>query len=252
MSSRKGVAQHTWTDDERARLAEIAPGRSHAEIREIMTAEFGDHFGGTRITGALKRYGIKTGRTGRFEKGQTSWNKGKTWDEFMPKESQERCRAMQFKKGQLNGIAKERLKDVGYERVDAKDGYIYVKVKDTPQAQVPGSFNDTFRPKHHVVYEQAYGSIPRGCNVVFADHDKRNFDPDNLVAVPRSLWSVITKRRMDYYDRASLELCMNIARVERARYAAQCRPRPCKRCGDKFKPRYAHQRTCDGCLGRNR
>jgi len=57
MSGKKGVTCHRWTDAEKARLAEIAPGRTSREIYRIMTDEFGDHFGGHRITAALNRYG---------------------------------------------------------------------------------------------------------------------------------------------------------------------------------------------------
>lgn len=232
---------HMWTDAERARLAEIAPGRSHVEIRAIMTDEFGDHFGGKRITAALKRYGIKTGLTGRYEKGHAG---GFTSEEHR-RAFIESGRRTRFAKGNMPHNGHQPL---GTERADSKDGYIYVKVAE--RKTDPKSSHDNWRPKHHLVYEQAHGAIPEGCNVVFADHDKLNFSPDNLVAVPRDLWSTIQHRKLEYWDAESLELCMNIARVDKARHSAQCRPRACKRCGDEFKPRCANQRTCDKCLGR--
>lgn len=242
MTGAKGAAQHKWTDAERARLAEIAPGRSHAEIRAIMTDEFGDHFGGTRITGALKRYGIKTGRTGRFEKG----NAGGFKSEEHRRAFMEAGRATRYRKGNMPDNAAD--KPVGTERVDAKDGYVYVKVAE--RKTDPKSAHDNWRPKHHVVYERAYGPVPDGCNVVFADRDKRNFDPANLVAVPRPLWAVITKQGWAYHDRGSLEACIALAQLSRKVYEASCHPRNCKRCGAEFAPRYPNQRTCDGCLGR--
>lgn len=243
MSGKKGVPQHRWTTAERARLAEVAPGRSHDEIHALMTAEFGDHFGGTRIGAAMKRYGVRSGLDGRFAKGQKPHNKGKTWAEFMSPEGQANSRRTQYKPGNLphNAVGKH----AGYERVD-KDGYIEVKVKDGLQ----GEANDNFRMKHHVVWETHNGAIPPGTMIVFADHDKRNFDPANLVAVPRPLWAVISRKRLQYWDAESLRTCMLIAEVDHAKHAAQRRPRPCKRCGEVFEPRYAHQRTCDKCLGR--
>lgn len=216
MSGRNGVPIHKWTDAERARLAEIAHGRGYAEIREIMTAEFGDHFGGKRIAAALKRYGIKTGRTGRFEKGHEPANKGKTWDEFMSPEGQAASRATCFKKGEVNGIAAKRSQPVGTERV-SKDGYVEVKVSEGLQRKP----NSNFRMKHHIVYEQAHGAIPEGCNVVFADGDRRNFDPSNLVAVSRPLWATITRLNMPYFDAESLRTCMAAARLKSATRAAE-------------------------------
>ena len=247
MSGRKGSYAHRWSDAERARLAEVAPGRSHAEIRAIMTAEFGDHYGGKRISAALKRYGIRTGLTGRFEKGMVPHNKGKSWDEYGTPEGHERSRATCFKAGEVHG-PEGHVKPIGYERVDSKDGYPWVKVKDTPQGNVPGSFNDNFKLTHNVVWEAAHGPIPKSTVIVFADGDKRNFDVGNLVAVPRELWCVICHRHIAYWDAESLQTAMLIAKVDKARYSAQCRPRACRKCGKEFAPRYAHQRTCDGCL----
>ena len=245
MAGKKGVTVHQWTDAERDYLAEIAPGRTHAEIRALMTERFGDHYGGSRITAALKRYRIKTGLTGRFEKGHEPFNKGKTWDDYGTPEGHARSRATCFKPGQVSGITAMRVQPVGTERV-TKDGYVEVKVAEGLQERP----NSNFRLKHHVVYENAYGPIPHGCNVVFADGDKRNFDPDNLVAVPRALWATISHSRMPYYDRESLETCMALATMRQRVYAMRMHPRRCRECGETFEPDWARQRTCNRCLGK--
>lgn len=243
MTGKKGATCHRWTDAEKARLAEIAPGRTTAEIRRIMTGEFGDHFGGHRVAAALKRYGIATGVDMRFKKGQEPANKGKTWDEmgFTPEQRAAMQRG-QFKKGNMPHNASQ---PIGSERVDSKDGYVYVKVAE--RKVDPRSAHDNWKPKHHVVWEQVHGAIPEGCNIVFADRDKRNFDPGNLVAVPRSLWSIISREGWAYNDAESLQACINLAKLGRAVYALKKHPRNCKRCGAEFAPRYPAQRTCDGC-----
>jgi hypothetical protein len=172
-------------------------------------------------------------------------NKGKTWDEMgISERARVNMRRTQFKRGGVpsNGSAIP----LGSEREDL-DGYVYVK---TSMLSSRPCKNDCWTLKHRVVYEQCNGPIPDGYMIVFADHDNRNFDPDNLVAVPRALWAVINKLGIEYFDADSLKTAMVIAEVDRARYAVQCRPRPCKVCGTEFKPRYAHQRTCDACLGR--
>jgi len=235
-----------WTPERVAWFRSYVPGHSETEISAEHERIYGFPLRSSQIGNAKTRFGVTSGtHGGRFEPGHDTWNKGRSWDEYLPLDSQERCRATQFKPGELQGSAKLRHKPVGFERVN-KNGYIEIKVHDGLQDKP----NDNFVLKHRLVYEQAHGEVPPGCNVVFADHDKRNFDPDNLVAVPRHLWSIIVHRQLEYHDAESLRVCMAIAELDKARFAAELRPRECKRCGAVFQPRYAHQRTCDGCLGR--
>ena len=248
----KGTVCHRWTEAERKRLAELAAQHmSSRRIGEAMTAEFGDFYGGKRINAAMKRYGIRNGRDTRFRKGQEPANKGRTWEEYMSAEGQERSRATCFRKGDVHDRPDGWLKPVGYERTD-KDGYTWVKVRDSRtdglQAQVPGRFNENYRLKHRVVWEQCNGPIPKGTVIAFADRDRTNFDPANLVAVERSDWQTIQKRGMAYYDAESLRACIAAARLVRAAAKAERAPRPCGTCGEVFNPRFAKQRTCDACL----
>lgn len=239
-----------WTPERAEWLKAYTPGHSERETVDAFEREFGVRPTLTSVKNAKQRFGLKSGTVGgRFEKGQVAFNKGRSWDEWMPEESREGSRRTQFKKGELCGIAAEQVKPIGYERVT--DGYVYVKVKDTPQRNEPGSFNDNFKLKHHVVWEQANGKpVPPSTMIVFADHDTLNFDPDNLVAVPRSIWACIKRVKLDYSDRATLETAMNIAKVISAKNRLQRHPRECRRCGVTFEPRHANQRTCDVCLGR--
>jgi hypothetical protein len=121
-----------------------------------------------RITNLLDK-----GKVYRYNKGHVPENKGKKWSEYLSEESKQRCLKTTFKKGTVP----PNHKPVGYERIDKKDGYVYVKVKEGLKG---------FRLKHRVAYEQHFGAIPKGCNVEFKDRDKRNFDPSNLVLRSRS------------------------------------------------------------------
>lgn len=237
-----------WTEAEDEFIREFAPGRLISEIQAEHERRFGFKRSSSSLQNRKVKLGAKSGiRAGMFKKGFTPWNKGRTWDELgISEESRERIRTTQFKKGGIPHNAKD--KPIGYERVDAKDGYIWVKIKDGVQ----GEANDNFRQKHHVVWEKASGRpVPDGWVIAFADHDRTNCDPDNLVAVPRSLWSVITHEGIEYADRQTLELAVDIAKARRAVHSAKCRPRTCKACGGEFEPRYPNQRTCDTCLGRS-
>lgn len=243
-----------WTPEKVEWFRAFVPGHHEAEISAEHERLYGTPLTEGQIGNAKARFGVKSGTDGgRFRRGIEPANKGKTWDEMgISEESKERMRSSQFKPGEVH-VAPSRERPVGYERVD-KDGFTWVKVRDSRvdglQRKRAGHFNENYRMKHHVVYEQAHGPIPEGCNVVFADRDKTNFDPSNLVAVPRGLWSTITRKRIEYWDAESLRTAMLVAKVDQARHAAECRPRTCRKCGAEFEPRYPHQRTCDGCLGR--
>lgn len=242
----KEARRAMWTPERVEWLRAYAPGHDIYEIMDEFERLYGIRMTKCSMKNAKLRYGARSGtNVGQFMKGQEPANKGRTWDEMgMSEQARANCRKGQFKKGNVphNGDAIP----LGAERTDP-DGYVYVK---TSMLSSRPCKNDCWTLKQRLVYEREVGPIPEGCMVVFADHDKANFDPSNLVAVPRDLWSVISHRHIAYYDAESLNTAMLIARVDRARYAAQCRPRACKGCGAEFHPRFANQRTCDACLGR--
>ena len=246
-----------WTPEKDEWFRAFVPGHCEAEISAEHERIYGTPLTPSQIGNRKSKLGVQSGTNGgQFRRGRAPANKGKKWSEYGTPEGHERSRATCFKKGEVHDRPDGWLKPLGHERVDAKDGYVYVKVRDSRihgiQEQRPGNYNSNYRLKHHVIYEQVHGPIPEGCNVVFADHDKRNFDPSNLVAVPRDIWATLSHEGLRYWDAESLRLCMNIVQLDRARYALECRPRPCKRCGETFAPRFAGQRTCDRCLGERR
>lgn len=123
---------------------------------------------------------------------------------------------------------------VGTER-ESKDGYIVIKFRE--KAVVPMS-KDNWKLKHVWVWEQANGPLPEGHCVYFADGDKRNFEPDNLVAVPQSLVGQINLLKADgteWHDADSLRAVMAMAEIRVARSEAIARmPRVCKCCGAHY------------------
>ena len=222
------------------------PGHGEREIADAFEREFGIRLNEGQIGNFKTRFGVRSGTAGgRFERGHEPANKGKTWDEMgIPEDVRERMRATQFKKGHLPHNAYG--KPVGFERVN-RDGYVEVKVKDGRQAEA----NDNYRLKHRLVWEEANGRKLRpGEMVVFADGDKRNLDPDNLVAMTTAEHAVIIRAGIAYADRETCETAIRIARVKMAAARAGRRPRRCASCGEMFEPRFERQRRCDRCLGR--
>ena len=115
---------------------------------------------------------MNTGRTGYFEKGNISYNKGRKGI------CAEGCKKTWFKKGHIP----KNYRPIGSERI-TKDGYIEVKIADP----------NKWKLKHRVIWEQAKGKVPHGYAIIFKDGNKLNTDIDNLMLVSRKVLAVMNK-----------------------------------------------------------
>lgn len=223
-------------------LREYIPGHQESEISAAFAERFGVTLNRSQIENQKHLLGVKSGTNGgRYQKGRTAENKGKRWSEYMPPESQERSRATQFGRGNMP----HNTVPLGTERV-TRDGYIEVKVAMRPSGR---KAHDNWVSKQRLVWERTHGQhVPDGCMVVFADGDKRNFDPDNLVLETKVQHCMITTHRIDYADAETHATACAIADLSLAIGEASKHERKCKMCGRAFRPRYKRQRTCDTCL----
>ena len=180
--------RHIWSDEEKQYLAEITPGRGYKEIQSMMSCKFGFDYTHHQIKGAITRNKLNTGRTGRFEKGRATWNKGT--------KGLTKANVTSFKKGQKS----HNYKPVGSERI-TKDGYCEIKVSDTGRR---------WRPKHVLIYEKHHGKVPKGSAVIFLDGDKRNFDIDNLYLVTRSQLAMLNKNSLIQKDAELTKTAINV------------------------------------------
>lgn len=232
-----------WTDEMRGFFVGFVPGHSEAEIADAFEERFGVRLTEGQIGNAKTRFGVRSGtHGGRFEKGNTPPNKGVPMSEWgLAEEKAGRIRGSWFRKGSRPANAKP----IGSERA-SKEGYIEVKVAD-------GRGNGNYRPKHVVVYEEHRGPVPDGCAVVFADGDRRNFDPGNLVAVPRSVLAQMNNMRIEWRDRETLRAAMAAAEVRiAAAKAERSMGRTCRECGAPFLPGFRNQSRCRACIDAKR
>ena len=180
--------RHIWSDEEKQYLAEITPGRGYKEIQSMMSCKFGFDYTRHQIKGAITRNKLNTGRTGRFEKGRATWNKGT--------KGLTKANVTSFKKGQKP----HNYKPLGSERI-TKDGYCEIKVSDTGRR---------WRPKHVLIYEKHHGKVPKGSVVIFLDGDKRNFDIDNLHLVTRNQLAMLNKNSLIQKDAELTKTAINV------------------------------------------
>ncbi len=173
---------HKYTAEEHEFLRCFIPGHTYAEIINEFNKRFSVPITRSRLKGYIGNHKLNTGKTGRFEKGHTPYNKG------LHTPTVGRMAETQFKKGRLPPNTKE----IGYERI-TKDGYIEVKVTERPD-RANGIKN--FIPKHRLVWEAANDPIPDNCVIVFLDGDKTNCSLDNLAVITRAEHLELTRRQL--------------------------------------------------------
>lgn len=148
------------------------------------------------------RLGLRTGRTGRFEKGIVPANKGRK----MPYNAN--SARTQFKKGQLP----RNTKYAGHESL-SKDGYVLISVNETNPHT---GFERRYVLKHRWLWEQRHGVVPKGM-ALKCKGDRLDTDPSNWELVPRGLLPRLNGKSGRGYDAAPDELkptIMAVAKLE--------------------------------------
>jgi hypothetical protein len=178
---------------------------SRAEVEGAFRAAFpGSTITRSQITSWRKNHKVRTGRTGRFEKGQTPPNKGRKG--YSPPG----CEKGWFRKGNIPHTHR----GVGHESVDRKDGYVWIIVGETN----PHTGAATHRVmKHRWLWEKAHGPVPDGHRLKCLHGNKLNTDPSNWEAIPAGLAPRLNGRFGRGYDQAPAELkptIMAIAKLE--------------------------------------
>lgn len=181
--------------------------------RAEMHALFVQVFGRTDVSvdnlkALCVRKGWKTGRSGRFTKGQISHNAGKKGLRYAGSEK------AWFKKGQIPHT----WRGPGHESIDNKDGYVWLIVAETN----PYTGAATRRVlKHKWLWEQANGPVPKGHVLKCLDGDKTNCDPSNWECIPQALLPRLNGRFGRNYDSAPPELRPLILATAKLEHAAR-------------------------------
>jgi hypothetical protein len=143
---------------------------------EALTVAFNERFGTNKgersIRSTLRNHRFRSGRTGRFEKGNESWNTG---THYIPGG---RSAETRFKPGHKPTT----WVPIGTE-VLTKDGYIKRKVRDDAP---PGQSRFNWEHVHVLMWEEHKGSVPASHAVCFHDGNRQNCAIENLFLLKRS------------------------------------------------------------------
>lgn len=172
------------------------------ELANMFNNKFNSNIPPKEIINFRRRNKLKCGLTGRFEKDSIPHNKGKTWNDYMSKQSQLNSMKTTFKKGSIPS----NHRNIGEERIN-QGGYIEIKISEP----------NTWKLKHRYIYEQHYGLIPKNYKVIFLDGNKNNFDISNLKAITQAEELIMNSLKLRYEDKELTESAYIIAQIESKR-----------------------------------
>jgi hypothetical protein len=192
------MKQIKWTEKQKQFIYENYKGIGNKELTDMFNKKFG-----TNIVNQIKyfkrNHKLDSGLNGQFIKGHKTFNKGKKWDEYMPKQSQINCKKTTFKKGNIPPNHRQ----VGEERINV-DGYIEIKVSEPNKWEL----------KHRYIYKKHYGSIPKGYKVIFLDGNKTNLNINNLKAISSHEELIMNEYGLRYGKKELTESASIVAQLE--------------------------------------
>jgi len=174
---------------------------TYTELAAALADAFGIAVTAGQIRTFVRNHHITCGRSGRFEKGNRSWNSGTKGQGLTGRNK------TSFAKGNIPSNTRE----LGAERI-SKDGYVEVKVAEqNPYTGCP----TRFKAKHVVVWEQANGQLPPGMMLRFLDGNPLNCDPANLVLISRGENAILNKSGLTGMPAEIMPSCIHYARLRK-------------------------------------
>lgn len=170
--------------------------RQVKEIAAILTETYDLEYTDDQVKAFLYRHGLKTGNDTRIKPGNIPYTKGKTWDEFMPQESQERSRKTCFKKG-------HRPANWQPEGTVVIDSFGKPRLKYKESDPVHHRF--CWKQLDRVTLELQGVDIPKNSIILHLDNDQLNCEPDNLMAVSKPKGVSIINSELLFSDREIMD-----------------------------------------------
>lgn len=151
--------QHHYTEEEELFLKENASRMTRRELQQAFNEKFGTSIKEDAIVMRCWQKGYKPMNDGKFKAGSVPWEKTEGG-----------------KEAYLKTLPRAEL---GKEYTMTGKPYTYVRTERGRE------------PKHRVIYREHFGELSRGEAVIFADGNKDNFSPDNLLKVSNSVMATL-------------------------------------------------------------
>lgn len=176
----------------------VQHGKSAAELSQLARDELGIAMTPEQVRTFRKNHKILSGRTGRFEKGNVPYTKGKRIEEFMSPEGIRNASRTRFRKGSQphNWLPVGTI-------APKSDGYLWIKTSEP----------DKWMQYQRWIWLQAGRPIPEGCYVTFLDGNNRNFDLGNLAVVTKGENAEMTTRHLRFGSGTIGQVGLDIAKI---------------------------------------
>lgn len=177
------------------------PRHSLLDLTAELNRQFKETYTVQQLKSFTKNHGITCGRTGCFEKGRASWNKGTKG-------------VMQPNSGNFKpGAVPPNKQPLWHERVDSRQGFILINV---PERNPYTGHSNRYKHKHVWVWEQVNGPVPKGMVVSFVDGNKQNCNLENLMLITRGLLLLLNQHNYANQPAELRPSILALARVEAA------------------------------------
>jgi hypothetical protein len=187
-----------WTKEITDYLKKINQGKSALEVSQLLNQKFNTKFTAAQVKGIRNRLHIKSGLTGRFDKGHEPPNKG---------------RKGYHSPGSEKGWFQKGHKPWNYAKVGAEawttDGYLKVKIAEP----------NKWKAKHLLVWEKENGKVPEGFCVSFKDGNHENCTIENLVLLSLAENAMLNQLGLRSEDPEITETGITLAKLQSKIYS---------------------------------
>lgn len=175
-----------YTPEIKQFIADNVKGVKNKDLAAMVNEKFGTNITEAAICSYKCNNGLKSGLDFKRKKGDppnaTSWKKG----HVSYNKGKKGLKIPGSEKGWFKkGDKPKNWTPVGTERVRG-DGYVWVKVAEPKK----------WRQKQRIVWEAAYGPIPRGHKIIYKDRNRQNVTLENMMLVTDAQLAILHGRGM--------------------------------------------------------
>ena len=172
-------------------------GCGPTEMSEKLNQMFGTSYTPKNLKCFYAKMHLDSGERGHFPPGHIPPNKGKKGMQMHPNAVK-----TQFKKGHTPA---NKMAIGTVWRKD--DGYLWRKI---------GEGCRDWKQEHRIIWEEAYGPIPKGGILIFLDGDRENVKLENLALIDKSINAIMNKKGLRSDDPELTRVGIQLATLQHA------------------------------------